>query len=120
VPAVAELELEKLIAGTQHVPQLHPLARFPAMRRDLSLVVSEATRFDAIEELVARLKLANLESVEHVVTYRGKQVDQGKKSVTITLVFRSSETTLTSEQVEDQVQRVVAAAQGELGAMLRT
>jgi len=47
-------------------------------------------------------------------------VDQGKKSVTITLVFRSSETTLTSEQVEDQVQRVVAAAQGELGAMLRT
>ena len=76
-------------------------------------------RYDAIEAIVARQDLRDLESVEYVTTYRGKPLAKGFKSVTITLVFRSSETTLTSEQVEDQVQRVVKAAQQELGATLR-
>jgi phenylalanyl-tRNA synthetase beta chain len=119
VPAIAELELPKLLGGMQHVPQLRELPKLPAVRRDLSLVVGESKPYEAIEQLVTRQKLPDLETVEYVVTYRGKQVAQGSKAVTITLVFRSSQKTLTSEQVEDQVQRVVKAAEQELGATLR-
>ena len=119
-PAAAELDLPALIAATQHVPQLRPLPRFPAVRRDLSLVVSDATFYDAIDALVRSLKLADLEEVEYVTTYRGKQVEKGHKSVTIALVFRSPTATLTSEQVEAQVQQVVRAGQEKLGATLRT
>jgi phenylalanyl-tRNA synthetase beta chain len=119
-PAAAELDLPALIAATQHVPQLRALPRFPAVRRDLSLVVSDTTRYDGIDQLVHSLKLADLEEVEYITTYRGKQVVKGHKSVTIALVFRSPVATLTSEQVEAQVQQVVRAAQEKLGATLRT
>jgi phenylalanyl-tRNA synthetase beta chain len=115
----AELELEPLLKFAQHVPQLHPLPRFPAVRRDLSLVVAESTAYEQIERLIRGLDLANLEDLEFVTTYRGKPLEKGSKSVTVTLIFRSPAATLTSEQVEGAVQKAVAAAQKELGAVLR-
>jgi len=115
----AELELEPLLEFAQHVPQLHPLPRFPSVRRDLSLVVAESTPFEQIERLIRSLELANLEDLEFVTTYRGKPLEKGSKSITVTLIFRSPTATLTSEQVEGAVQKAVGAAQKELGATLR-
>lgn len=119
-PTAAELDLPALTAHTQHVPQLRPLPRFPAVTRDLSFVVADATRYNALDDLVRGLGLADLEAVNYVTTYRGKQIEQGRKVLTITLVFRSTSATLTSEQVEGAVQQVVRAAQERLGATLRT
>ena len=119
IPAAAEIEVDALLANAQHVPQLHPLPRFPAVRRDLSLVVDESVRYERIEALVRDLKLESLEGLEYVTTYRGKPLEPGKKSVTITLVFRSPAATLTSEQVETPVQQAIAAAQDKLGATIR-
>jgi phenylalanyl-tRNA synthetase beta chain len=119
LPVVAELELPVLIEGTQHVPQLHPLPRFPAVRRDLSLVVAEATRYEQLESIVTEVKPDGLEAMDYVTTYRGKPLEAGTKSVTITLVFRSPTTTLTSDAVESSVQKVVVAAKEKLGASLR-
>jgi phenylalanyl-tRNA synthetase beta chain len=120
LPIVAELEMSVLIKGAQHVPQLHPLPRYPAVRRDLSLVVSEATRYQQMESIVHEVKPEGLEAIDYVTTYRGKPLEAGTKSVTITLVFRSATATLTSEAVESSVQRVVEAAKEKLGAVLRT
>jgi phenylalanyl-tRNA synthetase beta chain len=119
IPAAAELELVPLLAGAKHVPQLHLLPRFPAVRRDLSLIVQEATRFEKIESLVRAQNLEFLESIDFVTTYRGKPLEKGTKSVTITLVFRSPTATLTSEQVETSVQRAIEAAKAELKAEIR-
>jgi phenylalanyl-tRNA synthetase beta subunit len=57
--------------------------------------------------------------VEYVTTYRGKQVEKGKRSVTIALSFRSPTTTLTSEQVESSVQKVIETAKRDLSATIR-
>jgi phenylalanyl-tRNA synthetase beta subunit len=54
-----------------------------------------------------------------VTTYRGKQIGEGNKSVTVELVFRSEAGTLTGEEVEGSVQRVVGAAKERVGATLR-
>jgi phenylalanyl-tRNA synthetase beta chain len=118
-PAAAELELDPLIQGTQHVPQLRALPRFPAVERDLSLDVSESTPFAALDALVRRLALPFLSEALHVSTYRGKPLDKGFKSLTVRLIFRSESGTLTSDQVEPSVARLVAAAGAELGATLR-
>jgi phenylalanyl-tRNA synthetase beta chain len=118
-PAAAELELEPLIVGTQWLPQVKELAKFPAVKRDLSLVVADRVRYEEIESIVRELKLPNLESVEYVTTYRGKQLGEGNKSLTVELVFRSEAGTLTSEEVEGSVQRVVGAAKEKVGATLR-
>ena len=113
IPAAAELELELLLAGMQHVPQLKPLPKFPAVRRDLSLVVSEATRYEKLESLIREQNLKDMEALQYVTTYRGKPLEKGQKSVTVTLVFRSPTETLTSEHVDAAMQRVVEAAKGQ-------
>ncbi|MGE5612264.1 MAG: hypothetical protein ACM359_23655, partial [Bacillota bacterium] len=120
LPAAAELELSVLLQGVQHVPQLHPLPRFPAVRRDISLVLSEAVRFEQLDALIRSLQLQNLEDVEYVTTYRGKPLQPNTKSITVTLVFRSPTGTLTSDEVEASVQRVIQTAQSQLQATLRT
>jgi phenylalanyl-tRNA synthetase beta chain len=90
------------------------------VRRDVSLVLPEQIRYEAVASLVQRVNPPNLEDLEYVTTYRGKPLEKGQKSVTSTLIFRSSSGTLTSEQVEDAVQKVISAAKSELNATLRT
>jgi phenylalanyl-tRNA synthetase beta chain len=119
-PAAAELDLPALLAGAQLVPQLQTLPRFPAVERDLSLVLNESVRYEAIEAMVNGMDLPWLESLDYVTTYRGKPLEKGVKSVTVKLVFRSPTQTLTSEQVEESVTKVVEAAKSQLGATLRT
>jgi phenylalanyl-tRNA synthetase beta chain len=111
VPAAAELELTPLLEGAQHVPQLRPLPKFPSVRRDLSLVVNEDVRFDVIRDLVEQTHPQNLEQIEYVGVYRGKPLEKGTKSQTLSLVFRSPSETLTSEAVDASVKKVIDAAQ---------
>jgi hypothetical protein len=119
IPAAAELDLAPLLAGARDVPQLKTLSRFPAVQRDVSLVVPENLRFEKIESLIRGLNLEFLESIDFVTTFRGKPFETGFKSVTIALVFRSPVATLTGEQVEGSVQKAIDAAKGKLGATLR-
>lgn len=118
LPGIAELYLDELVSRTQHVPQLRSLPRFPSIRRDLSLLLLESTRFEQIEKLVQDLKLQHLESLEHVTTYRGKPLERGQKSVTIQLCFRSPSATLTSSEVDASVNQLIDAAQ-KIGATIR-
>ena len=119
LPVAAELDMPPLIAGTRHVPQLKPLPRFPAVWRDLSLVLPESTRYEQLDSLIRSQKPEHLEDLEYVTTYRGKPLDKGTKSVTIKLIFRSPEKTLTGEEVEGAVKKIIDAAAKELGAGLR-
>ncbi len=120
LPCAAELELSLLLEHALHVRQLQPLPRFPAVRRDLSLVLGESVRYEAVDRIIRDLKLPDLENLEYVTTYRGKPLERGTKSVTVTLVFRSQNATLTSEQVEASVQRAIEATRQGLSATLRT
>jgi phenylalanyl-tRNA synthetase beta chain len=119
VPAAAELDLHALIQGARHVPQLKPLPKFPPVTRDLSLVVAESVRYEQIEALVRSLRPEQLEEAEYVTTYRGKPLEKGQKSVTLKLVFRAADRTLTGDEVEAAVKRIVEGAAKELRATLR-
>ena len=118
LPVVAELELQSLLEGAKLVPQLRPLPAFPAARRDLSLVVDRQTPYQQIESAIHAAKPTHLESVEYVTTYQGKPLPPEKKSVTVTLVFRSATGTLTGDHVESAVAAIVGSAQ-KIGATLR-
>ena len=66
------------------------------------------------------LGLEHFESLGFIGAYRGKQVGDGKKSLTLRLRFRSGSGTLRHEDVDPQMERVIASAKGDLGATLRT
>jgi phenylalanyl-tRNA synthetase beta chain len=112
--------MSALLGGAQQVSQLRALPRFPAVRRDLSLIVPESSRFEAVRNVIEESELPDLEDVEYVGSYRGKPLEKGTKSITISLVFRSKEQTLTSEAVDASVKRVIDRAFRKIDAILRT
>jgi len=121
VPTVAaELDLDALIRLYPPKASVTALPEFPAIERDLSLIVEEGDSWGRVESLVDGLKLEHFESLGFIGAYRGKQVGEGKKSLTLRLRFRSGSGTLRHEDVDPQMERVIASAKGELGAALRT
>ena len=72
-----------------------------------------------MECVVQKLKIDVLEAVEFVTTFRGKQIGQDRKSVTVRLRFRAPDRTLTTEEVDAHAARVVAAIQSQLDAEIR-
>lgn len=96
------------------------LPKYPAIERDLSVVVDEQVAWQQIEGAVGGAKPDLLEATAFVGTYRGKQVGKGKKSVTLRMQFRDPERTLRHEQVDPQVAAVVSALTEKVGAELRS
>lgn len=117
--AIAEVGLDDLVALFPPKALVHALPEFPAIERDLSLIVAEQTAWAGIEQLIAGLKLPLLESSSFVGTFRGQQVGAGRKSVTLRLRFRDHTRTLRHEEVDPQVATVIEKAKAELSAELR-
>lgn len=115
----AQLDLESLLALYPSTHEAGELPKYPAIERDLSLVVDEATPWQSIADTISGANPALLESADFVGTYRGKQVGKGKKSVTLRMQFRDPATTLRHEQVDPQVETVVKALGEKIGAELR-
>ena len=118
--AAAELELRGLLATYPPENAAQELPAFPAADRDISAIVSEQVAYGDIERTIHALGLANLESVSFVTTFRGKQIGEGKKSVSLRLVFRKHDGTMTSEQADASVGLAIAALRDKLGAEVRS
>jgi phenylalanyl-tRNA synthetase beta chain len=105
---VAELELGVLTAATAPV-RVRPIPRSPAVARDLSVIADESVPAAEIE---ARVKAAGgglLREVAVVDRYEGERIPAGKVSLTLTLVYQDPARTLTGEEVQAAMDRVVAA-----------
>jgi phenylalanyl-tRNA synthetase beta chain len=117
--AAAEIELAPLLALYPPRSRVHSLPAFPAIQRDLSLVLDESTPWSAIDTLTRAPGLDKLEDVSFVGTYRGKPLPAGKKSVTLRLTFRDAARTLRHDEVDPQVSTLIARARSDLRAEIR-
>jgi phenylalanyl-tRNA synthetase beta chain len=118
--AAAELEFDVLLNGAHLVAPYRPLPPYPAVVRDLSLVVARALQWAELRETVVRAAGATLESVAYLDTFRGGNISEDEQSVHFSMVFRHPERTLTGEEVERAVKSVVEACERRLHAKLRT
>ena len=117
---VAELKLAPLVDKAELVPQYVPMPAFPAVSRDLNLVVEEAVLWGQVAVTVRRHGGAELECVEYRDTYRDPQrLGGGKKSLLFSIALRGASGTLTSQQADVIRDRIVAACREEHGAELR-
>jgi phenylalanyl-tRNA synthetase beta chain len=96
-------------------PVYRPVSRQPQVRRDLAVVVDENVPFSAIHERVTLSASALLREIRLFDVYRGKGVENGRKSVAIGLIFQDDSRTLTDEDAD----RLVAAICADLAASLR-
>ena len=118
--AVAEIRLRPLIDHAELIPRYVPQSPYPAVSRDLNLVVDEAVRWADIRATVRRHAGAGLESLEYRDTYRdAERLGAAKKSLLFTVAWRSADGTLTSEQADELRDQIVAACRQEHAAELR-
>ena len=119
-PCGAELDFEALMALKAGAIKIKPIPRFPAIERDLSIVVAEHTPWADIARAVQAAAPAELEAVQFVDIYRGKGIAPGKKSLTLSLRFRDEDGTLTHETVDSYQARILESLKRAVGAELRT
>jgi phenylalanyl-tRNA synthetase beta chain len=121
VPCVLlELDLSRLIAyGAKPRQKVIPPPRFPAVRRDLALVIDHDFPANKVSEVIAGLDSGLLESVELFDVYEGGSLPAGKKSVAVACRYRGKDRTLTDDEVNRAHAALVERAAQQLGAELR-
>lgn len=114
----AKINLDELMELSTPERIYTPLPKYPAVMRDLSIVCDEDIPVAKLEKAIRGAAGKNLESVKLFDVYKGKQVEDGKKSVSYSIVMRSHDGTLTDEQADAAVSKILKAL-AELGAVLR-
>ena len=115
----AELELNALMAAKGADPEYVPLPKFPNLTRDIAVVCDEVVTVGALEACIRKGAKGLLKECKLFDIYRGKGVEEGKKSVAFNLVLRADDRSLTSEEADEDVKSILAALEKELGAALR-
>ncbi len=116
---LAELNLDLLLARRNPAKSFKPLPAFPAIRRDVAMLVPEATTHDAVLQVVKQTKPANLEAVELFDVFRGKNVPEGQKSLAYAFTYRAADKTLTDAEANAAHTKIVEAFKSQLQAAVR-
>lgn len=114
----AKLNIDELMSAASGRITYKPLPKFPATTRDLSLICDDEIPVAELEKAIKGAVGRILEKVTLFDVYKGKQIEDGKKSVSYSISMRSHEGTLTDEQADGAMKRVLKALSA-LGAELR-
>jgi phenylalanyl-tRNA synthetase beta chain len=112
-------ELALPVLQQARLPSFQALSRYPAIRRDLALVVDEGISAGAIARLASEAAGERLRDWMIFDVYRGKGVPEGCKSVAMGLILQDVSRTLTDSDIEATVTGVVSRLKQELNAELR-
>jgi len=113
-----EINLARLLPVTLGYKMFQPVPRFPAIMRDIALVVDATVTHQQVEGIIKSFPLVTEVVVFDV--YVGEQVPPGKKSLAYRIVFQSPTHTLTDEEVNRVQQKILDKLSQELGATLRS
>jgi phenylalanyl-tRNA synthetase beta chain len=116
---LAELNFDQVLARRVPSKTFKPLPMFPAIRRDVAMLVPEATAHEAVVNIVRQTRPANLEKFELFDIFRGKNIPDGQKSVAYAFTYRNLEKTLTDAEVNSAHEKLVEQFKQNLGATIR-
>ena len=95
------------------------LSKFPSSRRDLSMLLNDEISFDAIKELAFKLENKILIDVNLFDEYKGKNIEDKKKSFAVSFTFNDSKKTLTDKVIDKIMMNLTDKYKTELGAVIR-
>ncbi len=115
----AVLDVSAIAAAIPARRRFRPLPKYPAVKRDLAILVDRSVAQSDVEETIRRGGGRLLASVRLFDVFEGEQLGSGKKSLAYALEFRSQERTLQDRDVDEAVQDVARALGSAVGATLR-
>ena len=116
---VAIIDLKPLVDNCVEIPKSKELPKFPAVTRDLAVVVDKGVPAGHVEKIIRQRGGKLLESCALFDCYEGAQLPEGKKSLAYSLFFRTPDGTLTDEDVSKPMKKILNGLETMLGAELR-
>lgn len=95
------------------------ISKFPAVKRDLALLIDKKVQFAEIEKIAYETDKKLLKSVELFDVYEGKNLEAGKKSYAVSFMLQDENATLNDKQIDKVMQKLIANLQNKLDAKLR-
>lgn len=116
----ADIDCKKLVEFTKDTKTVYEeLNKFPEVNRDLALLIDKHITYKDIEDLAYKTEKKRLKSVNLFDVYKGKNLEEGKKSYAIRFILFDKEKTLTNNEINSIMDKLIAVYEQELGAKLR-
>ena len=115
----AEIDLDALRPLEKPFYGIKPLPKFPAVSRDIAVVVDEKVGAGAMMDCIRKAAGKTLEDVKLFDIYRGDKLGAGRKSVAYAITLRAADRTLTDEEINAAMDKVLKALNAQFGAELR-
>ena len=118
---LVEIDMDKLVPFKSRTNRFVHIPEHPMNNYDVSFLVDSMVKWDEIYKVLAEKITDNslLRDVQFVDEYKGKQIPEGKKSITIRLVIGSGEKTLTGQEIEEVASSAIKKLTKKLGADVR-
>jgi phenylalanyl-tRNA synthetase beta chain len=97
-----------------------PIPKFPQVQRDLSILVNRKILYTEIEELVKSLHIEKLQNVQLFDVFENEKLGENKKSFAINLTFLDKEKTMTDEEIEFMMNKIISNLENKLNAVIRS
>ena len=117
---VAELDFDKIVENTIGNYTYKELPKYPTMKRDFAFVMDRDIDSVELEKISKKYGKELLESFKVFDIYQGENIEDGKKSVAFSLVFRAADRTLEDAEVTEICEKIVAEIESEIKAKLRS
>lgn len=116
----AELDFEALFIAANRIElKYHALPKFPAVTRDIAMLVDKTVPALNIERVIKKSSGKLLDEIKLFDVYEGKQIPEGKKSIAYSVAFRAADRSLTNEEVNVVFEKIMKNLEKELSAQLR-
>jgi phenylalanyl-tRNA synthetase beta chain len=113
------LELDYTLLKEARIPAVSELSRFPAVRRDLAIVIGQDVSADAVQNALRRAAGQDLQELQLFDLYQGDNIQKGKKSLALGLTFQHPSRTLTDADINPIIDSCIKALEAEFNAELR-
>lgn len=116
---IFEMDFEKIKKAIEEEIEYEPICKFPAIIRDVSMLVDENTRINEILNIINVTERNILRDVDLFDVYEGDKLPAGKKSLSFHLIFQVDSHTLTNEEVGKSLEKIISNLKSELNAEIR-
>ena len=115
----ADFDWQTLLKLASGKIRYEEVAKFPEVRRDLSLVIDKAVSFEQISKLARQTERKLLRAINVFDVYEGENIGEGKKAYSVNFMLQDATQTLTDVAIDKTMQRLMTAFEQELGAVIR-
>ena len=116
----ADLNWDRLlILNKKNKIQHKDVCKYPAVNRDLAIIVNKTLPFEAVEKATATARVNKLTSISLFDIFESEKIGTGKKSMAISFTFLDEEKTMTDKEIDSMMNKIIGAYEKELGAEIR-